>query len=78
MIGFDIGGTKCAVTVGRETDGRLVVESKRHIPTDHTASPYELLDRMCALAREQTDDFDLRTELSFRRRICRGGTMFGL
>ena len=26
MIGFDIGGTKCAVTVGRETDGRLVVE----------------------------------------------------
>lgn len=59
MIGFDIGGTKCAVTVGRETDGRLVVESKRQIPTDHTASPYELLDRMCALAREQTDDFDV-------------------
>lgn len=59
MIGIDIGGTKCAAAIGYERDGKLIIESKRQIPTDCTASPYEMLDRLCALVREQTDDFDI-------------------
>lgn len=59
MIGFDIGGTKCAVSVGYEKDGELVITDKSVIPTDLTVSPYEMIDRMCAIAEEMTDNFSL-------------------
>lgn len=58
MIGFDIGGTKCAVCIGQETDDGLQIIDKRSIPTDHTISPYEMIDRMCALTEEMTDTID--------------------
>ena len=54
MIGFDIGGTKCAVCVGEEKDGKLQILDKRSIPTDHNVSPYEMINRMCTLAEEMT------------------------
>ena len=57
MIGFDIGGTKCAVCVGYERNGEIYVSDKRVIPTRHDVSPYEILDEMCRLAEEMTDDF---------------------
>lgn len=59
MIGFDIGGTKCAVSVGYEKDGELVITDKSVITTDLTVSPYEMVDRMCAIAEKMTDDFSL-------------------
>lgn len=59
MIGFDIGGTKCAVCIGEEKDGVLAVTGKKAIPTDRSASPYEMIDRMCALAEEMTADFSV-------------------
>lgn len=58
MIGFDIGGTKCAVCIGHEVDGKLQICDKRSIPTDHSVPPYEMIDRMCALAEEMTDQID--------------------
>lgn len=58
MIGFDIGGTKCAVTLGYEEHGELKIISKKSIPTDHTISAYEMIERMCELAEELTDDID--------------------
>ncbi len=57
MIGFDIGGTKCAVSIGQEKDGVMHILSKKVIPTDHSVSGYEMIDKMCALAEEMTDDF---------------------
>ena len=57
MIGFDIGGTKCAVTIGEEVNGKLVIRDKRKFMTEHDASPYEIIDKMCSLAEEMTDDF---------------------
>lgn len=57
MIGFDIGGTKCAVIIGEEKDGEIVILDKRKIDTDHSVSAYEMIDRMCDLAEEMTDDF---------------------
>lgn len=57
MIGFDIGGTKCAVIIGEEKNGEIVILDKRKIDTDHSVSAYEMIDRMCALAEEMTDDF---------------------
>lgn len=57
MIGFDIGGTKCAVSVGCEKKGTLCIEGKQSIPTDLSVSPYEMIDRLCKLAESMTDDF---------------------
>lgn len=59
MIGFDIGGTKCAVCIGEEINGELFVKDKRIIPTDHSISPYEMIDKMCSLAEEITDKIDV-------------------
>ena len=59
MIGFDIGGTKCAVSVGHEENGKLLITQKETIPTDLSISPYEMIDRMCALADRMTDDHSL-------------------
>lgn len=57
MLGFDIGGTKCAVILGEEKDGKIVILDKKKIKTDHNVSAYEMIDRMCALAESMTDDF---------------------
>ncbi|MBQ6884258.1 MAG: ROK family protein [Clostridia bacterium] len=57
MIGFDIGGTKCAVSIGEEIDGIMHILDKKVIPTDHSISGYEMIDKMCALAEEITYDF---------------------
>jgi len=57
MIGFDIGGTKCAVSIGKEEQGRLILLDKRVIPTDHSKSPYEIIDGLCEMAAEMTEDF---------------------
>lgn len=59
MIGFDIGGTKCAVCIGEETCEKLVIKDKKTIPTDCSITPYEMIDRMCALAEDMTDDFSV-------------------
>ncbi|MBO5051475.1 MAG: ROK family protein [Clostridia bacterium] len=56
MIGFDIGGTKCAVSCGSLENGLVRISCRREIPTDTQISPYEMIDRMCALAEEMTDD----------------------
>ena len=57
MIGFDIGGTKCSVSVGRNGKYGLVIENKYVIPTNHTVSPYRIIDTLCEAAEKMTDDF---------------------
>ena len=59
MIGFDIGGTKCAVCIGAEKGTEMEILNKRVIPTDHTISPYEMIDKMCLAAKEMTDCLDV-------------------
>lgn len=57
-IGFDIGGTKCAVSIGEEKDGILKILDKKVIPTDFNISPYEMIDKMCVIADEFSTDFE--------------------
>ncbi len=57
MIGFDIGGTKCAVCIGEENGQNLIIKDKRVIKTDKSLSPYDIIDKMCNLAEGMTDDF---------------------
>ena len=56
MIGFDIGGTKCAVTVGEECDGQVRILQKKVLPTDLSIPPEEMLLRMCRAAEEMSED----------------------
>ena len=56
MIGFDIGGTKCAVTIGRTTADGLEILGKKVIPTDLKVSAYEMLERMSLLAEELLEE----------------------
>ncbi|MBE7052553.1 MAG: ROK family protein [Ruminococcaceae bacterium] len=57
VIGFDIGGTKCAVCVGRCDKDRIVIENKMVMPTNCNISPYDMIECMCKAAEEMTDDF---------------------
>lgn len=59
MIGFDIGGTKCAVCVGQEKDGFLEISDKKVIPTDLNISPYEMIEKLCTLAKSMTEGMDV-------------------
>lgn len=49
LLGFDIGGTKCAVVLGRENpsgDG-IGILGKTRFPTAETAGPMDCLERFC-------------------------------
>lgn len=48
LLGFDIGGTKCGVVLGSETE---IYQAKK-IPTDHSIPPREMISRLCHLADE--------------------------
>ena len=50
ILGFDIGGTKCAVVTAEYDGGEVQLIEKRIIATDHTVGAYEMLDRMISLA----------------------------
>ena len=58
IIGFDIGGTKCAAIIGKTTDQGLRILDKRVIPTDCGVSAYEMLDRLCLLAEQMLCEDD--------------------
>ena len=59
MIGFDIGGTKCSVSIGYETNDGLKIADKKVVPTDLGISPYEMIERMCSVTEEITDSIDV-------------------
>ena len=50
LLGFDIGGTKCAVITANYENGELELLARESIPTDRSVGPYVMIDRLCALA----------------------------
>lgn len=50
-VGFDIGGTKCAVSTGRELHNGIEILSRGEMPTP--ASQEEAMTRMCRMALDQ-------------------------
>lgn len=52
VLGFDIGGTKCAVIVGEYKDGEISIVNKKQIATDLTVVPEVMLEKLCLLADE--------------------------
>ena len=55
ILGFDIGGTKCAVTTARYDGTRIELLHKSVCPTDLTISPEAMIHRLIAMADELSD-----------------------
>lgn len=50
LLGFDIGGTKCAVITATWQDGVVTLLKKEKCATDRTLTPEQMIDRLIALA----------------------------
>lgn len=50
LLGFDIGGTKCAVISASYVDGNIELLEKKKIATDLSISPEEMIDKLIELA----------------------------
>lgn len=50
ILGFDIGGTKCAVLTAEIENGKTVITAKEKIPTDLKIKPCEMIERLMDLA----------------------------
>ena len=50
LLGFDIGGTKCAVISASYIDGDIKILEKKKIATDLSIAPEEMIDKLIELA----------------------------
>ena len=50
LLGFDIGGTKCAVVTAENVAGNITITAKEKVPTDLSVRPAEMIDRLMTLA----------------------------
>lgn len=50
ILGLDIGGTKCAVLLGKYDKERLTIEGKAVLPTDRAKEPQAVFEAMCCEA----------------------------
>ncbi len=69
ILGFDIGGTKCAVICARWDGEKISIEKKTKIATNHSISAYEMISRLTCLAD------DMLTEKPDRVGISSGGPL---
>lgn len=51
LVGFDIGGTKCAVSVGTYSDSNIIIEAKESFITDFSITPEEMINKMIISAK---------------------------
>ncbi len=56
ILGFDIGGTKCAVITAEYNDGDIRLLKKEKIPTDLSIKPHEMIDKLISLADSILED----------------------
>lgn len=50
ILGFDIGGTKCAVITAEWDGSNIILLKKEKCPTDHTLTPYGMIDKLISMA----------------------------
>lgn len=55
LLGFDIGGTKCAVITAEWENGEITILKKDKCNTDKTLAPEKMIDRLIAMADEILD-----------------------
>ena len=52
ILGFDIGGTKCAVITAKINKSEIEITAKEIIPTDLKLKPREMIDRLISVAEK--------------------------
>src|SRR5689334_19817760 len=57
LLAFDIGGTKCAVVLGKNVAGELQVVAKRSVPTNKPV--YEMIEALYGMADELLSDHNV-------------------
>ena len=55
VLGFDIGGTKCAVILAEIKDGGIKIIGKEKTATDLNVAPEKMIEKLCLAADELTD-----------------------
>lgn len=55
ILGFDIGGTKCAVITAEHTNGDIKILRRESCPTDCEISPVQMIDRLISMADSIAD-----------------------
>lgn len=50
VLGFDIGGTKCAVITAKVENGEIEILKKEKCSTDHTNSPRDMINKLMNMA----------------------------
>ncbi len=60
LLGFDIGGTKCAVISGSFVNGEIDIVDKKKIATDLFLAPEKMIDKLIDLAKslKKNGDFE--------------------
>ena len=56
LLGFDVGGTKCAVMTADYENGQITLLKKEKIDTDKSLTPYEIIDKLIVLADSICDE----------------------
>ena len=54
IVGFDIGGTKCAALIGEGKNGDLAIFDRREFKTE--GSPYEVIDKLISVLTDELND----------------------
>ena len=72
-IGYDIGGTKCAVSLARVKDGQVEITARRQFPTE--GAPLCVLKHMAELAEEMLTERNLAFRDVTRAGISCGGPL---
>lgn len=62
LIGFDIGGTKCAVVLGYSDHFGATILGRREVSTREADSPEQMVDILCELAKEMVQTHGLHPE----------------
>ncbi len=57
-IGFDIGGTKCAVSLGKYCNGDIKIVDRSEVPTKN--NPLETLDELKSTIQKWTSEYDVK------------------
>ena len=70
LAGFDIGGTKCAVIVGRENpDGVPEIIAKERFATCDYPEPKVCIGNMCCLLLQMLEKLNLQTSDKYFLRL---------
>lgn len=63
IIGVDIGGTKCAISLAKIYDEDIHILKKEVMPTDREGSPYEIIDEFSSIIDKLLEGTDKLTSI---------------